>query len=296
MNKTNDKLLLVSGCPRSGTTLINFILNSHPEIVITNEIDLVNMADQLRRTMFSKNEKFKKNKISRARSNVESWSLGNFKEFIPSDHKLVPEILKLFCQSIKESESTLIYGDKTPTYYLYDPDLLTQLSPTGTIFVIHVTRNPSDVIRSIMRRTVNSLKGKDYWKSVVTKSDGISLWVKAWNARSKFKQHLGINFLDLNYDALVQDPDAGYKLIADFLGVEINFDASIINSSGLSNKSTTALDFRGRSKLGYYSSIWPEMPLNLSDYTEILPLEKDSFWNKVKRKILVSLIRLQRDN
>ena len=31
------KLILITGCPRSGTTMLNLLLNSHDNIDITNE-------------------------------------------------------------------------------------------------------------------------------------------------------------------------------------------------------------------------------------------------------------------
>ena len=231
MENSKKKLLLICGCPRSGTTLINFVLNSHPEILISNEIDLVKTANQLGEVIFSKNKKFNKNKITRVRSDVESWTLDDIKELMPNDRKLIPKILKLFCLSINNSKPALIYGDKTPTYYLYDPEELIQLSINSSIYIIHITRNPWQVVKSIRRRTFNSLKGKDYWKSVVTKSDAISHWIRAWNARENLRSHHGIKFLDLNYNALIDCPQEGYKLISNFLEIENNFDEGIISSS-----------------------------------------------------------------
>jgi len=295
MRTENEKLLLVSGCPRSGTTLINFLLNSHPEIAISNEVDLVHLAGGLRRVLFSKSEKFKKNTISRKRSDVESWGLSDFEEYIPADYSLLPKIIRLLCLSVKMGGHASIYGDKTPIYYMYDPDLLAQLSPGGTVSVIHITRNPSGVIRSVLRRTANSLKGSDYWRSVVTKSDGISHWIKAWNARSKFHRHSGIRFLDLNYDALLQDPDTACEIIAGFLEIADDFDRGLINSSSASGKPVAPIDFEGLEALNNLALKWEEMPLDLSHHLGELPLPRKSFWNKVRRKSIRTVIKIRRD-
>ena len=58
------KLLLVQGCPRSGTTLVNRLLNTHPEIAITNELDLVRLYGQLSSVLFAKHRKYSNNKIN----------------------------------------------------------------------------------------------------------------------------------------------------------------------------------------------------------------------------------------
>ena len=96
MNKENQKLLLVSGCPRSGTTLINFILNSHPEVVTTNELDLIKISEQFSKIAFSKKNRFNKNTISRDQSSVESWSMDDFSKLIPSNNQLIARTIKTF--------------------------------------------------------------------------------------------------------------------------------------------------------------------------------------------------------
>jgi len=295
-NESQNRLLLVSGCPRSGTTLINFILNSHPNVAMTNEIDLVALASQISECLFKKDRKFKQNKITRSWSNVESWTLNDFGEHIPNDSNLIPEVLRLFCNSVKSTKSSSVYGDKTPTYYLYDIEQLVQLSSTKEIYLIRVTRSPMEVVDSIMRRTNNSLRGKDYWKSIVTKADALSHWIKAWNARAQFRQHRGVRFLDLNYNGIAQDPETALQLIANFLQISNDFDSGILNTKRLLDKRSADNNGIAQSSgIKYYCSNWDKMPLNLSDQLEILPVVKSSLWNRVQRKFLVSLIRARRN-
>ena len=294
MNKENQKLLLVSGCPRSGTTLINFILNSHPEVVTTNELDLIKISEQFRKIAFSKKNRFNKNTISRDQSSVESWSMDDFSKLIPSNNQLIARIIKIFCLSIDDSKSPIYYGDKTPTYYLYDPEKLVQLSENSSIYVLHITRNPQEVVHSIRRRTTNSIKGKDYWKSVVTTKDALTHWVNSWNARKLFKDNKNIRFLDLNYNAFVENQKAGYDLISEFLEVQNDFEKTIINTKR-KEKSKIYIDSLSKyPQIEHYSNIWHKLPLNLNECEEILSVPQKSIWNKIKRKSLISFIKVRR--
>jgi len=296
MNNAKKKLMLLSGCPRSGTTLINFILNSHPKVAITNEIDLVKMHHELSEIIFSKNVKYNLNKITRKKSDAETLDLDNVTKFRPQNNQLIPEVIKLFCSSINDSADLQIYGDKTPTYYLYDIENLIKLSSNKTIYILHITRNPISVVESIRRRTINSLKGKDYWRALVTTRDALIHWTKAWNARKILRSHKAIKFLDLNYDAFIMNPDKGYEVIGNFLEIENTFDKNIINKNINKNntKSSPRNIFKGHNRIEYYSSIWSEMPLDLSEYNEKISLLNDSFWNKIQRKILRTFITIRR--
>lgn len=294
MNSFKKKLMLVSGCPRSGTTLINYILNSHPKVAITNEMDLVKMHHEISQVLFSKNLKFNLNTITRKKSDAETLDLANITKFMPKNKQLVPKIIELFCSSINDSAHLEIYGDKTPTYYLYDIEDLIKLSINKPVYVLHITRNPLSVVESINRRTLNSLKGKDYWRSLVTTRDALIHWTKAWNARKKIRLHQQIKFLDLNYDAFIMNPQKGYEEISNFLEIENLFDKNIITTNNNNTKSSSKNIFKGHKRIEYYSSKWSEMPLDLSDYDEDISLLNDSFWNKLKRKILKILITIRR--
>ena len=48
------KLILVTGCPRRGTTMLNLLLNSHDNIAISNECNISKIVPKLIYILFKK--------------------------------------------------------------------------------------------------------------------------------------------------------------------------------------------------------------------------------------------------
>ena len=283
------KLLLVQGCPRSGTTLINRLLNKHPKIAITNELDLVTLSEKTAAIVFNKNINFNKNKIHRVKSSKEDWNLSEFSQYMPKDEKIIVEIMKICCSSIKQSDDLDYYGDKTPTYYLYDPKRLKQLSLDGRLKIIHVTRNPDDVIDSIMNRTSNSLRGKDTWRSIVTKRDAMTQWKLAWNSRKLFRDDLDLDFLDLNFNKFLENIPEGTEVLANFLDVDNEFDAQIVLKDNKRKEKKILQSIKLKD-----NSSWDDYPLTLDNFNELLIHTNDSPLNKVTRIVRKYIISKQR--
>jgi hypothetical protein len=45
MESFNPHILLIQGCPRSGTSLLYQIINGHPNIVLSHEMNLMKIND-----------------------------------------------------------------------------------------------------------------------------------------------------------------------------------------------------------------------------------------------------------
>ena len=108
----NKKILLISGCPRSGTTLINIIINSHPKIAITNEINLFNIVNDIDNALFRREGKLEKmiasgRGIDRKKTSREIWKASELLDWIPRKKVCKNEILYQLCSSIKSSEITI---------------------------------------------------------------------------------------------------------------------------------------------------------------------------------------------
>lgn len=271
------KLVILQGCPRSGTTLLNRILNTHPNILITNELDLVNIYNKIDMTFFQKSEKYKKNATWRKLSPGEDNFIQALGEYYPCDRGILPGVIETLCVSSNSKKEILIYGDKTPTYYQYKTSDLIKLCKDETLHIIHVTRNPDDVLRSIKWRTQNALKGNDTWKSVLTSRDAINHWKYAWNSRINLHKSEDVKFLDLNYDALVQNPNKSLLEVSKFLDIPMLFNNSLIKVKSNHDPS----------KNYDLSSLW-EYDFNSiihDDYRTKFSLSRDNIFNKIERKI-----------
>ena len=226
MNK--KKMILVMGCPRSGTPLLNQLLNSHPEIALTNEMNLVALADEMKRTVFKKELRLSEKPIHREKSPRENWKFEDLMRFIPKHRDATFSVLESVCSSIKDENEIVYFGDKLPQYYRENlSDFANYLGET--IYVVHVTRSVTDVISSMMRRYENAKKGKDYWSAVTNVNDGLIEWIMAWNSRRGFAFAPNIKLLDLNYDKLIRNKHEACELMADFLTIENRFDEDIIS-------------------------------------------------------------------
>lgn len=228
------KLILITGCPRSGTTMLNLLLNSHDNIAITNECNISKIVPKLIYILFKKEKAIQKKNYFRNQSSRETWSMNDLFKFIPRQSLSLNKVLYDWISSIKPNpELVKFIGDKTPRYYRENiHELQKQLN--CDIYIIHITRNPLEVISSIMRRIDNSKKGIDNWSSITNVFEAIEEWIEAWEWRSRIKSEK-FKFLDLNYNYSILNINDLTEKISEFLNLENKFDKSIVNSNSLDN-------------------------------------------------------------
>jgi hypothetical protein len=167
--------LLVSGCPRSGTTILTDILNTHAEISLSYEKNL------MRRT---------------------------------------------FTRDASSSKTSAhITGDKHPFYFKYSYKRI-RCRLKG-VKIIHISRNPSLVVNSMVNRTIRAKTGLDStWNFLVTICDSCDSWIGAWNWAIKQKDNS--DFLHVRHEDVVHNPAAVFEKVATFLDVENNFDVNLV--------------------------------------------------------------------
>lgn len=211
--------LVLGGCPRSGTTLLNFTLNSHEDIYLSNEQNLYKSC-QILDTMFYRQRHVEKRK-PRTLSNSEAVTGGYKAEVkaatISKEKSLTPMIEAAFYTSLCPSTSdpnSVYVGDKFPKYYHWDIEWLEKY--ISNIKFIHVSRSPVDVISSCMRRTELSKKGEDWWP-IENISDYVNEWIRAWNYINTKKENP--NFLHIRYEDFTSSPSLVCTKISEFLGI-----------------------------------------------------------------------------
>jgi hypothetical protein len=288
----NKKLLLISGCPRSGTTLLNIILNSHPEVAITNEVNLYNIAINLDDKLFNREKKIEKmillNKnINRKQTARETWKAEDLLNWIPRKSKCKNDIIYKLCSSIKSSQIS-VYGDKTPTYYHNDISKMAKELDL-TIYMIHVSRDPFEVVSSIDRRIKNSQKNKDYWKAFSNIEDAINEWIIAWNSRKVFSENNNIKFLDFNYNAFIKKPTKGVDIISKFLSVENKFDIDMVNQFDLDHTIEKKKIIKKAPQLEKILNLWSHFDIVLDGNYQEIEILKHSFFVRTKKDIIKKL-------
>jgi protein-tyrosine sulfotransferase len=204
------RFIFVGGAPRSGTTLTQKILDSHPDIFAGPEFDHIPYILNLRNSLHS---------------GIDNGNLGVFSqkgEINKSIRKLIENLLlpaadKNHCRFISE---------KTPLNVLYFKELM-EIFPQAKC--IHVIRDPRAVINSMFqvgKRAEN--KGFEeiplFFRDINTSLELIlSCLVKGFEAAKLFKGRV----YNLYYEKLVIEPEKEIKKLCDFL--EIEWDAKMLN-------------------------------------------------------------------
>ena len=138
--KKNNKIILVMGSPRSGTTFMNLLLNSHPNVSITNEVNLVKATEAIKSLLFRE-----RNTFDRLKSPRETWEIEDIYSSIPKDENTLFSMLRVYCTSIKNNDNIVLFGDKLPLYYKYNLNLFAE-NLQADLLIIYLTLCRIDLV------------------------------------------------------------------------------------------------------------------------------------------------------
>lgn len=155
-NFSKYKPIFIIGVPRSGTTLLQMLLNSHRNIAIYSEIHFFSQILQIKRFINKLNkdnldqfiEYVKKTNHYKYLPNIDTL-LPHIKEKMERTENLSYEHFYLFLmQEFAESENKIRFGEKTPQNINYIDELI-NLFPKAKI--IHIVRDPRAVVSSLIK-------------------------------------------------------------------------------------------------------------------------------------------------
>ena len=241
-NKLNDgiedsKLAFLIGFPRSGTTLLDTILRSHPDIEVIEE-----------QPIFSNIENLVKEKFNTKLENLYSISENNIKI-------LKKQYFELLMEHTNTKGKLLI--DKMPLHTSRLP-LINLLFPNAKIIFTH--RQPYDTILSCFQQ---SFKPNSAMANLVSLKSSSIMYDQVMSAWSIYKNNLSLDFITSKYEHLIEDFDNHTSKILDFLGV--GWDENV------KNYRKTALE---RSKINTPSSSQVVQPLYKSSIEKWKNYEK----------------------
>jgi len=157
----------------------------------------------------------------RARTENDIFLYSQIDEFVLKSSRGIPDMLRAMYQGLNGSKTPKFFGDKLPTYYKED---LSDLYAVTKFRIIFVSRNPHDVVRSMMFRAENARGKRDHWSFARTPEQGIIEWVSA----VRFAATCRYEKLIVRYEDLVFNSEATASVIAEFLKVENSFNLDII--------------------------------------------------------------------
>jgi len=237
------KTFFITGVQRSGTTLLSFILDNHPDVHLDNHSIAFRLI-----TCFKNYEKILPYNLQHDKKELLKWLIekdykGRLAELLDVDLlSQTSDIKQLIEKSIEQKltqHQKTVWGDKSPNLQHYIPDLLLLLPKTK---IIHIIRDGRATAYSMSKRSKkNLLLSAQEWV------DGniVALINQDILGKEQFKI--------VRYEDLVEKGEDTIKDICDFL--EIPFYSTMLDlsqSSLTSNDNSYVKDKLDASKLYVY--------------------------------------------
>lgn len=205
--------IVVLGCPRSGTTLLQVALHSHPRIALPPETWLLVDA-------YRERHRFGDLADPAARDRLADWVLARrrtrdlglprreVRERLRSAPPTLGSALAALLSAYAERFGKPRWGDKRPGYYR-DVAVVRRLLPDAQF--VHVVRDP--------RACVASLEQVPWWGRGPVVS--LATWMEAQSAGDRWRRRLGPDtWHEVQYEDLVREPEPVLRRLCAFLGEE----------------------------------------------------------------------------
>ena len=186
------------GFPRSGTTLLEQVLASHPDVVTLEEFPFLDAAA----------EEFLKDEAS-------------FERLLDADDDLLEPFRVLYWQKVRGQglePKGKVFVDKMPLYSLLLP-LIARLFPGAKI--LFAERDPRDVVFSCFRRAFKINVGMYQFTDLENAARFYDLTMTAARA---YLQAFPMDVRPARHETLVTDFEGESRGLCDFLGLEWNAD------------------------------------------------------------------------
>jgi len=197
----NSPVFLI-GFPRSGTTLLDTILRSHPDIDVLEEKPLINSVEQIIKSKFN----YSLDELSKLNEDELDFLRNHYLEILQNN-----------CDN--KNAKTLI--DKFPFQTVCLP-LINLLFPDSKIIFTH--RNPYDTVLSCFQQAFEPNNAMANFRSIESASKIYDLTMSTW---LDYKNNLKINYIISKYEDLIADFDKHILKILDFL--DVSWDENIKN-------------------------------------------------------------------
>jgi hypothetical protein len=212
---TRDRPIILIGCPRSGTTLLQLMLHAHPRIAIPPENRFVLPAYHQRRRFGDL-----RNPANRRR--LAEWIVSDrarkFADFGLHPAEVVEEIVA-GAPTLGSALATVFrayarrfgkprWGDKRPSY-VSNIHIIERLYPIAQF--VHIVRDGRDCAAS--------LKGMRWHRGGTY--EAVSRWAQAVDHGRRAARRLGpASYYELRYERLVEDPQRELAALCEFLAEE----------------------------------------------------------------------------
>lgn len=222
MDVDQKQLIIVGGAPRSGTTLVQNILDTHPEIFGGPEFDRLPAVVNLRNQM------------------LRSVAAGRISQFCDASH--VDEAIRKMVFSLltakMDGNKARYISEKTPANVLVFEDLHEIFPEARFIFVV---RDPRAVVNSMLqvgqRARQQGKKTGDFTRSIYA---AIKYAQDCMDAGFKFAEFHREKTYIIRYESLVRNPASETERICAFLGIA--WDPGMVHPGIVQHPGESTLD------------------------------------------------------
>ncbi len=190
------------GFPRSGTTLLDTILRSHPEIDVLEEKPIINSVEQIIKSKF----KCPLDELHKLNMNNLDFLRNHYLENLKNN---------------SDNKNAKILIDKFPFQTVCLP-LINLLFPNSKIIFTH--RNPYDTVLSCFQQSFEPNNAMSNFRSIESASKIYDLTMNMWK---DYKTTLKMNFITSKYEDLIDNFETNILRILDFL--DLKWDENIKN-------------------------------------------------------------------
>lgn len=200
------KIIFVAGVPRSGTTLVQNILDCHPEIYGGAEFDRIPNIIDLRRKLLAsiKNER------------IDVYLNKN------DVNKIIAELIIKLLMPVALKNKCSFVSEKTPWNILAFPDLV-ELLPDAKFF--HVLRHPHAVIYSMQkvaeRARTKKLRSPDFTKDIAL---GCYYYESVLKIIYQIEKSSPSKVLTIKLEDILLQPKIQVEKMCSYLGIKFNKD------------------------------------------------------------------------
>ena len=209
--------LFVVGCPRSGTTLLQRVLDAHPDLSVVNEAQFVPRV--LAHHGLDGDAPLTQSMVAEVRSYRRFARLDLGEKAVAraaSASATYSQFVARLYDAVASQQGTPFAGEKTPDYVRF-LTLLDRLFPWARF--VHLVRDGRDVALSLLEWAAG---GKGPGRYALWQEDPIATSALWWSAQvtagRRDGARIGANrYHEVRYEALVADPAAEAAQLASFL-------------------------------------------------------------------------------
>lgn len=211
-SKALENPIFIVGCPRSGTTLLQRMLDAHPEVAIAPETHFMQYFWNHRSSFgnLQEDENFR-HLLNQLIAIPEFGEMGintnQFVEIAWQKERTYQSLFEQLLQEFKTIKNVSVVGEKTPNHILF-------LTPLKEFFpkarFINIIRDPRGVVNS--------------WRSVPWSSGKITQDAQRWRGHVvqalNCPQSLQSSLFTIFYETLLREPEKKLRSICHFLELE----------------------------------------------------------------------------